>query len=263
VSKAAFVKTIGRVDSLWRYPIKSMGGERVPDTYAGPFGLHGDRLLAFESAGAALGKPMVTGAERTAMLRCQARFLPSAQSRTDADDDEAIAAFDSGADSHSDVEVETWSGARYVAGDPALIAALQAGLPNSQAMRLKRSERPMMDCRPIALISLQTLRRLSEEMGFPVDARRFRANILLDLDSGDGFGEDAFVGRTLRVGDQTEITIKERDPRCRIITIDPATGKRTPTLMTHLARQHDGKAGVYGVATTPGPIAAGDLITLT
>jgi uncharacterized protein len=61
-----------------------------------------------------------------------------------------------------------------------------------------RSERAMTDCRPVSLFSVQTGRRLGEELGVDLDTRRFRANVFMDLASTDGFAEDGFVGRMLR-----------------------------------------------------------------
>ncbi len=210
------MEQVGTVAEVWRYPIKSMGGERVRAVYAAPRGLRGDRRLAFSSSGAPVGKPMLSGEERHRMLRCTARFLFAPE--TDAPVEPVC------------VEVTTHTGERLRAAAP-------------------------------ALMSLGTLGQLSDEMGFPVEPARFRENILLDLPGFDGFGEDAFVGRTLRIG-EAEIAIKERDPRCRIITVDPATGALLPELMKLVAREHESKAGVYGVAVVPGIVAEGDPVLL-
>jgi len=39
---------IGRVDSLWRYPVKSMRGEELDEAFAGYPGIYGDRVFAFK-----------------------------------------------------------------------------------------------------------------------------------------------------------------------------------------------------------------------
>jgi hypothetical protein len=46
------VSVIGRVESLWRYPVKSMRGEELPEIFAGFAGVWGDRLFAFKSSAA-------------------------------------------------------------------------------------------------------------------------------------------------------------------------------------------------------------------
>ena len=44
--------TIGKVESLWRYPVKSMRGEEIAEAFLGFAGVYGDRLYAFrDSAG--------------------------------------------------------------------------------------------------------------------------------------------------------------------------------------------------------------------
>ena len=235
------MEPVGTIHSLWRYPIKSMGGESVPTLAVLPNGIAGDRRLAFESDGAPRGKPKLTGAERAAMLRCHARFT---------------------GDAADAVEVTTGKGERFCATDPALIAALQSGLETKHRMWLKQSEQPMTDCRPIALLSIQTLDQLGRELGMAVAAERFRANILLDLSATSGFGEDHFVGGTLQIGSTVQLAVKERDPRCRIITLDPVSGAMLPALMTRLARHHDGRAGIYAVTVQPGRIAEGDPVWL-
>jgi uncharacterized protein YcbX len=40
---------IGTVDSVWRYPVKSMRGEELEEMFAGYAGVYGDRLFAFVS----------------------------------------------------------------------------------------------------------------------------------------------------------------------------------------------------------------------
>ncbi len=240
------MELVGKIAELWRYPVKSMGGESLRDAWIGRPGLQGDRMLAFESDAAAVGKPLVSGAERTAMLRCTARHVEPFSGTADP----------------SKVEVRTWNDTVYRADDPALIAALQAGLPDAKPMSLRVCEQPAMDCRPVALLSLGTLRQLGEEWGSPVLADRFRANFLLDLTEASGFAEDAFVGRTLQIGEHARLAITERDPRCRVVTLNPATGERDPRLMTHLARRHEGRVGIYAVVVTAGPVAVGDRVTL-
>ena len=48
---------IGRVDSVWRYPVKSMRGEELPEIFAAFAGVYGDRLFAFKSSATPVGFP--------------------------------------------------------------------------------------------------------------------------------------------------------------------------------------------------------------
>jgi len=65
---------IGQVESVWRYPVKSMRGEAMLEIFAGFSGVYGDRLYAFKSSAAPLGFPYFTGRERHEMLLYSPRF---------------------------------------------------------------------------------------------------------------------------------------------------------------------------------------------
>ncbi len=243
------MQRVARVESLWRYPVKSMGGESLERVELGQYGLAHDRLIAFESADAPVGKPLMTGEQRTAALQCRARFL-----------DPGAPASRGGV--VPEVEVEVRAAGRFALDDPALIEALTEGLTGSRAMCLRVYERPAMDCRPVSLLSVQTLRQLAGEVGFALDPSRFRANILLDLEGSEGFGEDQWVGRTIAIGDHATLLVKERDPRCRVITLDPRTGERAPELIAHVARAHENRVGIYATPVGLGSIAVGDAVSL-
>jgi MOSC domain-containing protein len=113
----------------------------------------------------------------------------------------------------------------------------------------------------VSLFSLQTARQLADEIGVAIDKRRFRANIYMDLDSG-GFAEDEFVGRELRIGSKLVISVLERDPRCKMITLDPETAEANPAILRTVVRAHENRAGVYGAVLIEGTVRPGDAIEL-
>jgi MOSC domain-containing protein len=113
------------------------------------------------------------------------------------------------------------------------------------------------------LFSIQTGRQLGDEIGTILDKRRFRANIYMDLASAGGFAEDAYVRRTLRIGPKVVVSVLERDPRCKMITIDPDTAQPNPKLLRKVNQAHDNKAGVYGAVLVEGIIRRGDVIDLS
>ena len=118
----------------------------------------------------------------------------------------------------------------------------------------------MTDCRPISLFGVQTAQMLSEELATAVDKRRFRANLYVDLASGAGFTEDGYVGRSLRIGSKAVISVLERDPRCKVITLDPETGETNAQVLRAVAKGHGGAAGVYGAVLVEGTVRRGDEI---
>src|SRR5918997_6614130 len=88
------------------------------------------------------------------------------------------------------LDVVTPSGEIIPVDDPALIKLLGAGIGENNQLKLVRSDRALTDCRPVSLISLQTIRQVESELGIPIDKRRFRANVYLNLATDDGFAED-------------------------------------------------------------------------
>src|SRR5437762_2573199 len=68
------MKVVGKVESLWRYPVKSMRGEELPEAFVGFSGVYGDRLYAFRSSAAPKGFPYLTGREQEQMLLYRPKF---------------------------------------------------------------------------------------------------------------------------------------------------------------------------------------------
>src|SRR5260370_4530302 len=64
----------GKVDSLWRYPVKSMRGDELEEAFVGFSGVYGDRLFAFRSTAAPKGFPYLTWREQEQMLLYRPRF---------------------------------------------------------------------------------------------------------------------------------------------------------------------------------------------
>ena len=120
----------------------------------------------------------------------------------------------------------------------------------------------MTDCRPLSIFAVQTARKLGDETGTTVDKRRFRANVYLDLTNADGFAEDQFVGKTLRIGSKVIVSVLARDGRCMMITLDPDTAEKTPAILKAVAQNHEGMAGVYAAVLAEGTIRKGDSVEL-
>lgn len=256
---------IGMVESLWRYPVKSMRGERLDKAFVGFAGVYGDRLFAFRSAASPTGFPYLTGREQAALLRYKPRFRHTERAALPPNLAEAermapgITPAYAAADDLS-VEVETPSGEVLAIDDPALVKRLGQGLADKHVLTLVRSDRSLTDCRPLSLISVQSVGRLSEELGAALDKRRFRANLYLDLGATKAFAENDFVGKSLRLGAKAVVAILERDPRCAMITLDPESGAANPAVLKKVADAHGGTAGLYAAVLVEGTVRPGDAI---
>jgi uncharacterized protein YcbX len=258
---------VGKVDSVWRYPVKSMRGEELEEVFVGFSGVYGDRLFAFKSSASPKGFPYLTGREQKEMLLYRPRFRhPEKAARpTNLAEAESMAPgvtalFAERADLVLDVE--TPSGEVFAVDDPQLIRRLGEGIGDKHVLTLLQSERGFTDCRPVSLFALQSARRLGEEIGAAIDKRRFRANIYMDLGSAAAFVEDDFVGRTLQIGSKVVLSVLERDPRCKMITLDPDTAEPNPEVLRKVVGAHDGMAGIYGAVLVEGAVRTGDEIKL-
>jgi uncharacterized protein YcbX len=256
---------VGKVESLWRYPVKSMRGEELQELFAGYAGVYGDRLFAFASSANANGFPFFTGRDQRQMIRYRARFRnPEKAARpvnlSDAEKHNATPLY--AAPNDLMVDIETPDGKTFAINDPALIDNLRENIDEKHQLTLLRSDKAITDCRPLSIFAVQSAKTLGEETGMSVDKRRFRANVYLDLNSSWGFAEDAFVGKTLRIGSKVVVSILERDPRCMMITLDPDTAEKSPAILKAVAQAHEGMAGVYGAVLAEGMIHKGDSVEL-
>lgn len=259
------MELVGRVESLWRYPVKGMCGEELQQAFLGFAGVYGDRFFAFRNSAGRKGFPYLNGTMKPEMLLYRPVYRDTEQMVKPPNLVEADAIAPGVTPVYPDpehlaVDVGTPSGEALAVDDPALIKMLREGLRDDHELTLVRSHRAMTDCRPISLISSQTIRQMSQDLGTDLDKRQFRANIYATLESDRGFGEEEFVGHRLRIGDKAMIAVVDLDPRCKIMTLDPNTGEANPEIMRWLSRTHSGNAGVYAVVLIEGTIRAGDEI---
>lgn len=256
---------IGSIAALWRYPVKSMRGERLERLELEATGIVGDRRFAIESSAAPLGKPLLRSGERTAMLRYTPRFTPT-----------------------NELVVDTPEGRSLALHSPEFLRELQStvsgphgrqqsggGAPSTFALKTSPAC-PLTDVRPVSLVSTATLGRLAVELGQPVDPQRFRSNIILQLDENalspllgtpPAFPESRLIRYSLHFGQQgeaagPELFLTEAIPRCRMVSLDPETAEPYPALLPHLAHFHGARLGVYASVTRPGTLYRGDPVFL-
>ncbi|MFC6878967.1 MULTISPECIES: MOSC domain-containing protein [Actinomadura] len=274
---------MGEVAELWRYPVKSMGGERVVSAGLGADGLRGDRCWAVrdERRGA------ITEARKMPALLSLASRYPDGDGKpaeivlpgggTVRTDDPGVHGTLSAALGH---EVTLWprlpeSEREHYrralpdgdAGRHLLeLFAVESDdlLPDLSSMPAELFTHQTMpgtyfDWAPVHLItdrSLEALRRLAPESD--VDVRRFRPNIVLrdGTDGTDGFPEQGWTGRRLRIGGAV-LRITDRTPRCAMIT-HPQPGLAKDRALARLVHTRlDHCLGVYATVERPGEVSVG------
>ena len=239
MSDALDASVVGRVVGLWRYPVKSMGAEALTGVDVSWHGFAGDRRWAFVRDGMPeSGFPWLTLRGRRDMNRYRPSFAEPDRPDT------------------SSTVVRTPSGEVFDVTDPALAVELRPS-----GARVIRQSRGVFDTFPLSLITTQSIARLGELVGEPLDPLRFRPNILVEAVDDAPFAEDSWVGCVLRLG-SARVRVDKRDSRCVVITIDPETGEKSPAVLRAVAQEREGCLGVYGSTGEPGHVAVGDLVSI-
>jgi uncharacterized protein YcbX len=233
---------VGVVSDLWRFPVKSFGGERGRRVFLGPFGFLGDRRCAVMDP--ANGRPM-TARRAPALLGYQARFGDPARGE--------------------DVTVEAPGGSRWAWDDPALADDIRQhlGRDPEDPLMVVRSPMAIHDAAPVHVVTEASIAQMSEWLGDEVDRRRFRANVVVETDDGMAFSEAAWPGHRIRFGADAEIDVVIDTERCAVTTWDPDTIERDTRVLAAIARERENFFGVYCRVVKPGWVAVGDPVMLT
>jgi hypothetical protein len=162
--KENMMTTVGTVESLWRYPIKSMSGETITEAFMGFSGFYGDRCFAFKNSSARKGFPYLNATAQEQMLRYRLQFRYPERAAKPPNLTEAMSIPPGVTPANAEpndltLDVVTQSGAVLAVDDPTLIEMLCEGLHGENHITLVRSDRALTDCRPVSLISLQTIRQ--------------------------------------------------------------------------------------------------------
>jgi len=236
---------IGYVEAIFRYPVKSMGGERLEAANLGWHGLEGDRRLAFRRLDDRGGFPWLSASKLPDLLL----FAP--QRRPD------------GAQGDLPTHIRTPDGEEMpiFGEDLATEVGRRYGSP-VQMMHLKNG---IFDDANISVIASDTVHEIGRLSGRSLDVRRFRPNVVVRLLRSLPFQEDEWVGSVLSFGegdDAPAITATMRDLRCSMVNLDPDSASPAPEVMKAIVRANQNNAGVYGAVTRVGRVAVGQPILL-
>ena len=283
---------VAKVAEIHRYPVKSMLGERLRSVAVAEDGLRGDRSWAARDEGR---DAIEGGRKHPALLGCAARFIePVADglpipvpeielpdgTRLRADDPEVarrlskltgqplslwgrrpaddVAHYRRGAPDKSDIVLELHDIFARLPDEP----LPDLGKLPPAIMTASTLPGTYFDCFPLFLLtntSLASLARAQPSSRF--DVRRFRPNLLLESADGQGFPENGWVGRRIRVG-EAEFAVETECPRCVMTTHAFADLPKDPKIMRTLVKENGGNVGVYAAVTRPGVVREGDAVEL-
>lgn len=247
---------IGTVAELWRYPVKSMGGEALRGpTPAARTGLEGDRRMAVVD----LETGKVLSAKTVPLLLQASAALEGDTIRMTSD---AGGLDVTAADADVDERLSAWLGrpvhlATPVPGARAVFDLELDPDDPSEVAELRTPPGSFFDSR-------STLHLLSTTSLRGQDARRFRPNLLVDVDGDEAFPEDAWVGRELHVGGSTGVTVSVRKttPRCVLVSKPQPGLAHDSAVFRELVREREGNLGVYIDAADEGVVSVGDPVEL-
>ena len=237
---------LGSVAALWRWPVKSMAGERVKALRIDGRGAGGDRTHAVVHEHKGARKPL-TAREAPRLLAWKAAYPFNA---------------DGGLDPRRPPLpiVSGPDGQRYRWGDPRLRTALEDDL--GRRVWLRRDLAGVHDEAGTLLVTVQaSLDALGSELGASIDVRRFRSNLHLELDA-PAWAELDWEGGELAFERGVRLRLLQACDRCAIPTRHPDTQVKWPDLLKHLTAAHDMFFGIRARAIVGGRVAAGERVSL-
>jgi hypothetical protein len=238
---------VGVVSHLYRYPLKSVLGERLDTAVVESRGVRGDRVWAVytEDGGIGSGKTSRRFRRIAGLLRLRATLS------------------DIGADGDSP-RVHLPDGRTLPVDDPRTGDELGRLLGRPLTLRAETAVSHHDDS-PLHLVTSTALATLGAELGQTPEVARFRPNVVVDtLAAGlvDGYPEDRWLGRELALGDEVVVGIDGGMPRCVMVTAEQGELPRAPHVLTTLGRVHDVEFGVQASVVRPGVLRPGDEVRL-
>src|SRR3984893_4098380 len=229
---------IGHVEAIFRYPVKSMGGERLQVAHLGWHGLDGDRRLALRRIDDRSGFPWLTASKLPELLL----FTPHRR--------------EEGAPGDLPTHIRTPDGEEMPVFGQELAKEIErrCGTP-VQMMQLNHG---IFDEARSSVIAFDTVSEIGRLAGRTPDVRRFRPNVVVRLLRSGPFQEDKWLGGALSFGgggDASAIAVTMRDLRCSIVNLDPDSASSAPEVMEAVVRANRNNAGIYGAVTRIGRLA--------
>ncbi len=286
------MQEVGRLAEIWRFPVKSLVGERIEQGNLVASGLFGDRLWAvrdLKAGGIRSAKQMPK------LLLAGARFreepaqgvipevditLPGGSvTSSDAPDGHQRVSDLVGRRIHLERLRPAEDTKHFRSGAPRSKAETRAlfGLARGEALpdlsnipfktllELKRFATPRgtyVDVAPLHLLTTASLRELSERAAaLPVDARRFRPTMLIKTAPElEGMVEWEWADGTLHIGDAV-IRVGTPTVRCSMPARAQADGVAAEKTVLKALTAHTGRhLGCYASVSRPGSIRVGDLV---
>jgi uncharacterized protein len=236
---------VGHVEAIFRYPIKSLRGERLEVAQLGWHGLDGDRRLAFRRIDDRSGFPWLSAGKLPDLVR----FAPHRR--------------EDGAPGDLPTHVRTPEGQEMPVFGEAL--AKEVGRRFGAPVQMMQLNHGVFDEASVSVITSDTVREIGRLAGQSADVRRFRPNVVVRLMRAAPFQEDEWVGGVLSFGeadDAPAIAVTMCDARCSMVNLNPDSASPAPEVLKAVVRANQNNAGIYGAVTRAGRLAVGQTVFL-
>lgn len=232
---------IGVVERLWRYPVKSTGGERLDSVEVDGRGLAGDRLYAVRDGDGKFGSGKNTRRFRRmdGLLRLGSRL----GNRIDAP--------------------ELLDPLGGPVADPT--AFLRAYLQRDDVELAREDAVSHFDQLPVSVLTTATLDWVRRAVpSTVVDERRFRPNVLVRTPPGtEPFVEDSWFGREARAeGGGVRLAMVRSSERCAMTGTAQPGLPHAPEILKAIAQAHDTRLDALAEVSHPGRLRVGDALSL-
>lgn len=239
------LREVGEVEAIFRYPVKSMAGERLEAAELGWHGIEGDRRLALRRVEDRSGFPFLTASKLPDLVK----FHPQRD--------------ENGASGDLPARIRTPDGKDLPVFGEELVAEI--GRRYGAPVRMMQWKHGIFDEASVSVIASATVEEICRLAGQNPDVRRFRPNILVRLLRPSAFQEDEWLGGVLSFGegeDGPDIAVTQRDERCAMVNLDPDTASVAPEVMKAVVRANETYAGIYGAVVRTGRVAVGQRVML-
>jgi uncharacterized protein YcbX len=272
---------LGMVVALWRYPVKSMLGEELNAADFTERGLLGDRAYALvdrtDGKVASAKNPRKWPRLfdfRAALVAAPRPGAPLPPVRITLPDGTEVADGQGELDQtlsralNREVTLAAAARGRQEGGAPSTPTAEEywpdmEGLDHRDTVTdFELPAGTFFDCAVVHLLTTATLDRLRElypEGRFEV--RRFRPNVVIETaDGAIDFAEDAWIGRTVALGDAVRLHVTGPCPRCVMTTLPQGDLPKDPGILRAAARHNRANVGVYAAVLRGGTVRRGDAL---
>lgn len=231
---------LGHIEAIFRYPVKSMRGERVDSAVLGWHGLAGDRRLALRRLADQGGFPWLSAGRLPSLVL----FTPEQR--------------EIGKGEELPTQVRMPDGQLLPLFGEALAAEI--GRRHGSTVQMMHLKHGIFDDATLSVITSTTVAEVARLSGSTADVRRFRPNVVIRSRRAVPFEEDGWLGGLLTFGDASDapaMAVTLRDLRCAMVNIDPDDGSLDPRLLKACVSANDNYAGVYGAVTRAGLLSVG------